>query len=106
MIGDFNNNGVALKTEKLAGSVSACLGFVPYGRFYVPNSNLSVSIKEKVDYYKPILVTFRKNIKDDEYSEITYTKKGLDFSTLTLPTEILSKLSAEVKRAQINNATD
>jgi len=99
MVGDYNNNGIALKTDKFAGSVSACIGFIPIGKFYVPNTNIKVDIRDKINYPMPILATLRKNIGDEKYTEITHVKKGLDFSTVTLPEEILAKLSDEAKTA-------
>jgi hypothetical protein len=101
MVGDFNNNGKALKTDKLAGNVSACMGFIPLGQFYIPNTNIHEDIRKKIDYSMPILVTLRKDMKDEKYTEITHIKKGLDLSELKLPPEILSKLTDEAKE-QLN----
>ena len=46
MVGDFNGCNPKLYTEKLAGGVKACLGFVKTHRAeYVPNTVLNTDIR-------------------------------------------------------------
>ena len=49
MIGDYNYNGnhVNLQTDKLAGGINACLGFVKVNNYYVPNNCIGYWYKEK-----------------------------------------------------------
>ncbi|MDR0918702.1 MAG: hypothetical protein LBM93_05560, partial [Oscillospiraceae bacterium] len=103
MIGSYNGNGYSifpeLKTDKLAGSVNACLGFIPIKDYYIPNTNLNTSIfPNKLKFLlsndkSPILLTFRKNITEEKYTELTRYKKNLDLTTLTLPVEIRNKIN-------------
>jgi|GEM_PF-1490368 len=99
-VGDYVGNMGKLYTEKLSGNVFACLGYRLDDTVYVPDTNLNRNINLFVK--KPhafILATLRKNVSDEKYTEITHVKKGLDFSTVTLPAEILAKLSDEAKTA-------
>lgn len=46
MVGDFNGCNPKLYTEKLAGGVKACLGFIKTHRAeYVPNTALNTDIR-------------------------------------------------------------
>jgi len=48
MVGELHSGSVMhLRTEKLAGGTFACMGFVPDGRYYVPNK-LSVKTSGKL----------------------------------------------------------
>jgi len=96
-IGDFYGTTGNLRTEKLSGTTYACLGFVLGATMYEPNTNLIGNVRLFAPNSSPILATLRKNIGDKKYTEITHVKKGLDFSTVKLPDEILSKLSDEAK---------
>ncbi|MDR0918697.1 MAG: hypothetical protein LBM93_05535 [Oscillospiraceae bacterium] len=103
MIGSYNGNSYSvyseLDTKKLAGSENACLGFIPIKDYYIPNTNLNTSIfPNKLKYLlsndkSPILLTFRKNITEEKYTELTHFKKNLDLTTLTLPIEIRNKIN-------------
>ncbi|MDR0920100.1 MAG: hypothetical protein LBM93_12795 [Oscillospiraceae bacterium] len=104
MIGSYNGNSYSiysdLETKKLAGSQNACLGFIPIGDYFIPNTNLDTSIfPNKLKYLlreddrSPILLTFRKNIEDKQYTELTHVMKKLDLQTLKLPKEILEKIN-------------
>ena len=44
MVGDFNFSKTAFLTEKLAGTVYACVGFVRDGKYYMPNTVLREDI--------------------------------------------------------------
>ncbi|MCL2053176.1 MAG: PBECR4 domain-containing protein [Oscillospiraceae bacterium] len=96
-IGDYNGNGFVLKADKLAGTVKSCLGFELDDSKYIPKTNLQGNVRLFITKPHPIFAILRKDIKDEKYSEVTYIKKGLDLSTLTLPNEILSKLSDNAK---------
>ena len=49
MIGDYNYNGnhINLQTDKLAGGINACLGFVKVNNYYVPNNCIGYWYKER-----------------------------------------------------------
>ena len=87
MIGMYNQSQPLLSTERVAGSVSACMGFVRndgVGR-YIPNTVLKGDIRSLVHVPDRILVTYRKSVRDTKYSEIVYATKKLDWSAVKLP---------------------
>ena len=89
MIGLYNNSQPILSTERVAGSVSACIGFIRSsgsGR-YVPNTVLKGDIRTLVRIPDRIIATYRKSSKDADYTEIVYTTKKLDWASVTLPKE-------------------
>lgn len=85
-IGDFNQQGLQLVTEKLVGGQKACLGFIKEKQSdqYVPNTLLKGDIRDYTSHNLRIIVTFRKAIQDSEYPEITYLAKKVDWGTLTV----------------------
>lgn len=81
MIGDFREQSVKLYTEKVAGSVSACIGFVLDSKtgFYVPNTVLKRDTRDVTgNQYSRILVTLQKDTTDTEYNRRVYAAKGID----------------------------
>ena len=90
MVGDYNLSQPKLYTDKLAGSVGACMGFVRNGgkgRF-VPNTVLEGDIRSMVKGSADrIVITYRKQRGDALYTEIVYTAKKIDWTALTLPEE-------------------
>ncbi|MBR1496409.1 MAG: hypothetical protein IJ617_02145 [Oscillospiraceae bacterium] len=46
MIGEYSFSKSLLYTEKLAGNVTACVGFVRDDRFYIPNTVLREDIRD------------------------------------------------------------
>lgn len=63
MLGDYNMSQPKLYTDKIAGSLSACMGFVRdggEGRF-VPNTVLEGDIRTKVKAADRIIATYRKS---------------------------------------------
>lgn len=89
MIGFYNGLQPRLYTERIAGSVKACVGFVKDeddGR-YVPNTVLEGDIRQKVTRPDRILVTYRKKSDTAEYSEIVYAAKKVDWKTIKVPKE-------------------
>lgn len=93
MTGFFNSTGVQLYTERLAGGVRGCMGFVKTGSYYVPNTILNQDIREAT--YSPqhrIVAVFTKNIKDDKYTILDYLAKGFDISELESNKSIWDKI--------------
>lgn len=89
MLGDYNSSHVKLQTDKLAGTVSSCIGFVRVegsGR-YVPNTVLKGDIRNKARNLCRIVLTYRKTRGEERYSEIVRCAKGVDWDKLKLPEE-------------------
>lgn len=88
-IGDFNNSRPKLYTEKLAGGVKGCIGFIktqPADR-YVPNTVLSEDIKNMITSSHRILATYRKKRDEQKYSELVYRAKKVEWDTISFPKE-------------------
>lgn len=78
-----------LYTDKIAGSISACMGFVRdggEGRF-VPNTVLEGDIRSKLKSADRIVATYRKKHDEKQYSEIVFTAKKVEWEKLILPEE-------------------
>ena len=61
MVGDFNGCNPKLYTEKLAGGVKACLGFVKTHRAeYVPNTVLNTDIRTVTKISQQVIATYCK----------------------------------------------
>ena len=45
MVGDYDNTKSVLFTEKIVGTVTACVGFVREGNYYLPNTTLREDIR-------------------------------------------------------------
>ena len=87
MIGIYNHSQPLLATERIAGNVSVCIGFVRDGGVgrYVPNTVLKGDIRSLVHTTDRIIVTYRKMSKDLTYSEIVYATKKIDWITVKFP---------------------
>ena len=89
MIGDYNMSQPKLYTERIAGGVKACIGFVKSretGR-YVPNTVLNGDIRNKVNKVDRIVATYRKNREEQQYTELVYLAKRVEWEKLLLPKE-------------------
>ena len=89
MLGDYNMSQPKLYTDKIAGSLSACMGFVRdsgEGRF-VPNTVLEGDIRTKVKAADRIIATYRKNRGEKQYSEVVFTAKKVEWEKIVLPDE-------------------
>ena len=90
MIGEFNGSMPVLFTERLAGSTSACMGFVrsdENGR-YVPNTILKGDVRTLVYRADRIILTYRKKRTDTRYNEIVYAAKKIEWDKTILPDDI------------------
>lgn len=90
MVGELHSGSVMhLRTEKLAGGTFACMGFVPDGRYYVPNTALCKDIREITEHPQHrILMILDKNIRDPKYNRAIYTAKGFTADNLLAHEEI------------------
>ena len=89
MLGDYNLYQPKLYTDKLAGSLSACMGFVRdggNGRF-VPNTVLEGDIRTMVKHADRIILTYRKKRIDAQYAEIVFQAKKVAWEKIVLPDE-------------------
>ena len=84
MLGTYNNCNPILMTEKIAGGVNACIGFVLNDGCgpYVPNTLLKGNIKDYTYETFRIIAIFRKNITDNEFCEVTYLAKKVEWKKL------------------------
>jgi len=97
MIGEYNHIKPMLMTEKIVGTVVACLGFVEAGGYYVPNTVLRENIKGVTcDPQKRILTILAKNNTDKVYSIVTYIARGINFKDIIFPEQIKDKVAANV----------
>lgn len=87
MVGDFSARTPVLVTEKLAGSVKGCMGFVfdEKSGYYAPNTVLNLDIRTYLTNQLRIVATFRKKKREDAYSEIVYAAKKINTRELRLP---------------------
>lgn len=93
MVGEYNFTKSLLYTEKLAGNVTACLGFIRDGEYYIPNTVLKEDIRDITKRpQQRMLAIYRKQIGQKTYCERCYLAKGIEINRLTLPSEILDKI--------------
>ncbi len=89
MIGTYNLNKPNLYTDKIAGGIKACMGFVidENHNSYVPNTLLKEDIRHIVNNYARIILVFRKDIHEDNYKELTYRAKNVTWDKVKIPEE-------------------
>ncbi|MBQ4419864.1 MAG: hypothetical protein II870_09570 [Synergistaceae bacterium] len=93
MIGDYDNTKSFLYTEKLAGKIFACIGFIQENGYYIPNTALKEDIRNiTIHPQKSVLVIFRKDIKQKLYETICYTAKKVDILQLNLSESFRQKI--------------
>lgn len=96
MIGSYNNTiKDALYTEKVAGTVHYCLGFVKTSNneYYLPNTTLSENILNITDIANRIVAILKKNNTDKQYNQITYLSKDIKIESLLKNNKILEKVN-------------
>lgn len=85
-----NGYNPKLYTEKLAGGVKACLGFVKTpSSEYVPNTVLNIDIRTATRLPLQVIATYRRKRSDSVYSELVYKAKKIDWDNITFPTEYI-----------------
>ena len=88
MIGDYDTYNPKLKTDKLAGNVNAIMGFVEKDEtpnVFIPNTVLKSDIRNYSKSTLRIIATFRKNITEDKYQELTYKANKVEWEKLKFP---------------------
>lgn len=104
MIGDYNFSKSLLYTEKLAGNISACLGFVRDDKYYIPNTALKEDIRDiTIKPQQRILAIYKKSILQRFYTNLSYLAKGIEASALILPQEVYKKLQKPPVEKEVPN---
>ena len=88
MIGDYNGSQPKLYTEKLAGNVVGCIGFIKDKKTqrYVPNTVLKGRTDDYTAKADRIMVTYRKAASETKYTEIVYAAKKVAWQEIRFPT--------------------
>lgn len=88
--GDFGGNGIRLYTEKLAGGIKGCIGFVKAEETseWVPNTLLNEDIRKLSKNRKQVIATYRKYRTEDKYTEIVYRAKKIEWERVNYPEEL------------------
>ena len=84
MVGVYDYKKSVLYTEKIAGNIYACMGFIKENDYYIPNTALREDIRDiSVQPQKRVLAIFKKNIPQKFYDEIPcYLAKKVDIFLL------------------------
>lgn len=73
------DGNIYLQTEKIAGNINACMGFINNGKFdnvYVPNTALKEDIRNIAENRAKIVAILKKEMKENLYTNITYLKQN------------------------------
>ena len=78
MVGEYNGNRPVLYTERLAGNISACMGFVKHSEnnMYSPNTVLATDMRDETIRISRVVLTLRKKFTEEKYDELVYQAKG------------------------------
>ena len=100
MVGEYDQSKSFLVTDKVAGTITAAMGFIQTNGMYLPNTALKKDVREVTKHatrYR-VAAIFAKHRHAKTYSNLTYIAKGLSLEEL-LPANIdkyvdLSELKA------------
>lgn len=96
MIGEFNSNFKnLLKTEKIIGTNVYSMGFIKVGQYYIPNTTLKEDIRNITDKTNRVIAIFSKEIKEKQYTNLTYLNKKTELLQIFKNKEIISKINIE-----------
>lgn len=97
MLGDFDDTKMFLQTKKIAGNVSACMGFQYYKNIntYIPNTALKEDIRNITINRNRIVTIFKKNTNQKLYYEVTYIAKNIDIHEILNNKILKNKLDSE-----------
>ena len=83
MIGTYNLTKSMLITEKIVGTITACLGFVPDNGYYIPNTILREDIRDVVcKPTKRILAIYKKSKNTPYYTSHSYVAKDVNMADI------------------------
>lgn len=93
MVGVYDYTKSVLYTEKLAGNIYACMGFIKENNYYIPNTALREDIRDiSVRPQKRVLAIFKKEISQKLYDTTPcYFAKKIDVSLLILSDNLKQK---------------
>lgn len=98
MIGDFTDKGPKLYSEKMAGNVYGCVGFVKdkNTKLNVPNTMLKKDIRDVTAIpAQKVFAVISKGYSEDKYSVLDKIDKMIDLSVCTFSDEIENMLDRE-----------
>ena len=96
MIGEFNSNFKnLLRTEKIIGTNVYSMGFIKVGDYYIPNTTLKEDIRNITNKTNRVIAIFSKEIKEKQYSKLTYINKKTELVQIFKNKEIISKIDIE-----------
>ena len=99
MIGDFTDKGPQLYSEKVAGTVCACIGFVEdsYTKLNVPNTLLKKDIRDVcAKPQQKIYMILSKDYESAKYTTLEKIDKNIEFGKIILPKEIQEKIEISI----------
>ncbi len=91
MIGDFTDRGPKLFTEKVAGGVGGCIGFVRdrHTGLNVPNTLLKKDIRDvTASPVQKVYAVLSKSYTAEKYSVLEKVDKGMDIKKHSFTEEI------------------
>lgn len=99
MIGDFTGKGPKLYTEKVAGGICGCIGFVKdrNTRLNVPNTLLKKDIRDvTASPVQKVYAVLSKGYMAEKYSILEKVDKGIDIKEYFFSQEIENLLEREL----------
>lgn len=89
IIGDYNSSKPRLYTEKIVGGIHACMGFIFDSEIseYVPNTVIKEDIRDLTANEVRVIAVYRKPARAEQYEEITYKAKKVDWASIKYPEE-------------------
>ena len=100
MIGDYDGSKTWLYTEKIAGNVTACMGFVlnDDGKYFSPNTALNEDIRKITNRPQHrILGIYMKNVGESRYTDKCFVAKGVNETGFYSVKELASLLQTQGK---------
>lgn len=93
----YNGIRPKLEVDRVAGTISYCLGFIKDGDYFVPSSCLLEDIRKLGDNPSQILAIMSKKANQSEpiYKEIRYVAKGVPLNKLKMSDELNNMISLE-----------
>ena len=93
MIGNYEQSGIKLFSDKFAGTVTSAMGFIEENGYYVPNTVLKEDLRNlTVRPQQRVIAIFIKPQVDKLYTEVSYTVND----NALFNNEILSTISDKV----------
>ena len=98
MIGNFYNSNIYLQTEKVAGNINCCMGFVKNKEtnLYIPNTALKRDIRDITKDMKKVIAILKKDFNEKQYKNITYLKKGYNIDEILNDEKIRQKVDYSI----------